>query len=364
MEIGLRYSNNDICFPATVVIGDIIKALQSGRYPHQDIAIGITQTGGQCRASSYLSLIRKAIIAAGYHDIPVISVTLAKGLNDQPGFEIDWLKHVNVLFFGTIGADCLAKLYYATVTREQNRGESKQLHQNYLNKLGNAIAARDCGLIPELVRQAVADFNKITVHEGECPKIGIVGEIYVKYNSFGHQGIIDWLINQGIEVCVPPILDFFTQDFVNVDVNNRNNLRKAKISDILIKGLELYTEKHQAKINQILADFRFHTPFHGVRDIALKASRILDLVNQFGEGWLIAAEVASFADAGINNVVSLQPFGCIANHVVSKGIETRIKELYPEMNLLFLDFEAGTSEVNILNRLHFMIRNTSHRPAA
>ncbi len=361
VQFGLRYSNNDICYPATIVIGDIIKALKKGDYNHKEIAIGITQTGGQCRASSYISLIRKAMLSAGYDDIPVISVTLAEGLNDQPGFKVNWLKHSRILLMGTIYADCLAKMLYATVVREVNKGESQKLHEKYLNLAQRHIVTKDYKGLVNLIRQATDEFNNIDIKPGDYPKIGVVGEIYVKYNSFGHQGIVDWLIEQGVEVVIPPIVDFFTQDYINIVVNRKAHLRKSSYADLIVKALEIYTFKFQDKINRIMADFRFHTPFHDLKDVAGKASRILDLANQFGEGWLIPAEIAAFADDGINNVVSLQPFGCIANHVISKGVETRIKEIYPDMNLLFLDFEAGTSEVNVLNRLYFMLKNVTQK---
>lgn len=361
VETGLRYSNNEICFPATIVIGDIIKALQSGNYNPAEIAIGITQTGGQCRASSYLSLIKKALISAGFEDIPVISVTTSKGLNDQPGFEIDWLKMTKILFVATMFCDCLAKMYYATGVREKTRGDSQDLQNHYLELAKDAVRTKDSEKLFQLLEQAITKFNQIAIHQGPYPKIGIVGEIYVKYNSFAHNNIINWLTEQGIEVVVPPIIDFFIQDFVNLNVNVQSNLRKAKFSDIYAPLLEQYIKRFHNRTNKIMSPFRFFSPFHDIRKIAGKAGRVLHLANQFGEGWLIAGEIVSFADEGIKNVVSLQPFGCIANQVISKGIETRIRELYPDMNLLFLDFEAGTSEVNILNRLYFMVKNVAEQ---
>lgn len=299
------------------------------------------------------------MLAAGYTDVPVISCTLADGLNDQPGFDIDWLKLVKILFLGTMYADSLAKMYYATVVREKTKGVSKDLHTHYLNLADGVIRRKDYNGLLQLLEDAITDFNNIEVHSGFFPKIGVVGEIYVKYNSFGHQQIVDWLINQGVEVVVPPIIDFFTQDFINIESNQKAFLKKAKFSNVLVKGLDLYTHRFQTKINKALSRFRFFSPFHNQKDMSKKARRIMELVSQFGEGWLIAAEISAFADEGVNNVVSLQPFGCIANHVISKGVETRIKELYPNMNLLFLDFEAGTSEVNILNRLYFMLKNVN-----
>ncbi|MBT7888775.1 MAG: CoA protein activase, partial [Deltaproteobacteria bacterium] len=181
----------------------------------------------------------------------------------------------------------------------------------------------------------------------------------IKYNSFGHQKIVDWLIENRIEAVVPSIIDFFTQDLMNVVADKQANLKKARFSDVLSMALEHYINHFQNRVNRILSKFRYPSSFHNIRDIAKKAADILSLANQFGEGWLIAAEIASFAEDGVNSVISLQPFGCIANHVISKGIETKIRTLYPHMNLLFLDFDSGTSEVNVLNRLHFMVKNVS-----
>ena len=361
VELGLQFANNDICYPATIIVGDIIKALQSGHYNHDEIAIGLTQTGGQCRASNYLALIKKALLAAGFEDIPVISVTTTSShnLNDQPGFEIDWLKIMKILLLSLIMADNLAKMYYATAPREKNRGESADLHKIYLREVETIILNKDYPRVYDLLKRAVSDFNRIETIPGDCPKIGIVGEIYIKYNSFGHQKIVDWLIENRIEAVVPSIIDFFTQDLMNVVADKQANLKKARFSDVLSMALEHYINHFQNRVNRILSKFRYPSSFHNIRDIAKKAADILSLANQFGEGWLIAAEIASFAEDGVNSVISLQPFGCIANHVISKGIETKIRTLYPHMNLLFLDFDSGTSEVNVLNRLHFMVKNVS-----
>ncbi|MFH2096563.1 MAG: CoA protein activase, partial [Bacteroidota bacterium] len=359
VEYGLKYSNNEICYPATIVIGDIMKALESGKYNRNEIAVGITQTGGQCRASSYLSLIRKAMVAAGYEDIPVVSVSSGSGIiNSQPGFKIDWQKILKVAFVAALYADSLAKMYYSTVVREKEKGISKQLLEKYIELSHSYITDKNLSGLYRLLSLAIEEFNLVGVYEREYPRIGIVGEIYVKYNSYGSLNVIDWLISQGVEVVVPPLLDFFTQSFVNIDADKKLNLRrKAVISDMYINFIEKKADSHLRKTEKINSKFRYYTHFHKIRDISDKAKDILSLANQYGEGWLIPAEIAAFAGDGVLNVVSLQPFGCIANQVISKGVETKIRDLYPNMNLLFLDFDDGTTEVNVLNRLHFLIRN-------
>jgi len=355
---GLKYAHNEICFPATVVVGDVIKALEKDDYERNDIAVAITQTGGQCRASSYLSLIKKGMISAGFEDIPVVALgTFGKSINPQEGFEIEWKKILKVIFLAVLYADSIAKMHYWTRVREKNKGESEKIADECIKAIIPFIEKNEPEKIFTELENAVNRFNKIEIKEGNYPSIGIVGEIYVKYNAFGHQFIIDWLVEQGVEVIVPPLIDFLIQEFVNIEVNKKSKLSKASISDSVVYFLERKANRYIRKIEKINKKFRHFRPFHNIRDLADKASPILNLAAQFGEGWLIPAEIAAFAEDGVNNVVSVQPFGCIANHVVSKGVEKRIKDLFPDMSLLFLDFDADTSEVNILNRLHFMVEN-------
>ena len=355
VDLGLQYASNDICYPGTIVIGDIIKALKTHSYDPKKIAVGITQTGGQCRASNYLSLIRKAMVGAGFDDIPIISVTASGGLIDQPGFRINWLLKTRILLAVTMFSDCIAKMYYAVATREKNKGRSLKIRTHYMEKVSGSIVGNDYAGMYRLLEKAVDDFNGVPVHKKEYPKMGIVGEIYAKYNAFANQHIIHWLIGQGIEPVIPPIIDYFIQDLVNYKENIKAGIRKRKLTDLIGIALEWGVTSCRKKINAIFSNFRYGLPFDDIKEIAEKASRILTMTHQFGEGWLIPGEIAAFADQGIRHVISVQPFGCIANHIVSKGVEKRIKAVHPEMNLYYLDFDAGMSEANIRNRLHFMV---------
>ncbi|MBI5219112.1 MAG: 2-hydroxyacyl-CoA dehydratase [Bacteroidia bacterium] len=354
---GLKYANNEICYPATVIVGDIIKALKSGKYDINNTVVGITQTGGQCRATNYISLIKKAIAASGFENVPVISVASGEGLiNSQPGFKIDWKKVMKTTFISILYADGLSKMYYTTVAKEKIKGASKALLEKYIEQAQPFVLKRNTRAIVNLLKSAVHEFNSIRIHDGYYPRVGIVGEIYVKYNSFGHLNIVNWLIEQGVEVVVPPLLDFMIQNFVNARVNKKENIERAGMS-VYAYFLEKYANYHIKKIEKIMTGFRFHYPYSGIQHEAEKAGKVIDLANQFGEGWLIPGEISTFAEMGVNHVVSLQPFGCIANHVISKGVEKKIKTMFPHMNLLFLDFDSGTSEVNVHNRLYFMIKN-------
>lgn len=264
---------------------------------------------------------------------------------------------MGIAFVSTIYSDAMQRMYYSIIVREVNKGEAKALFDKYTELATKEIMNNSTKGIFKLLEEAVIEFNKIEINDGFYPRIGLVGEIYVKYNSFAQQNVANWLAEQGVEMCIPPIADFFMQTFVNIDSNKQNNLVKATFTDFFLKFTEMYANKLIRKANKIMDKYKFAANFHLIRDAAKEAEKIINLANQFGEGWLISAEITAFAEDKINNVISLQPFGCIANHVVSKGIEKRIKDLYPDMNLLYLDFDDGTSEVNILNRLHFMIKN-------
>jgi predicted CoA-substrate-specific enzyme activase len=358
VELGMKYANNEVCYPATLVIGDLIKALQSGKYDINNVAVAISQTGGQCRATNYLSLLKRALQKAGYSNVPVVSVASNDGMiNEQPGFQLNWKKLVKITFVSLLFADAISQMYYAVVTREKEKGACRKLKDKYLESVQLYVAQRDVKGVLALLEKAVKDFNNVEVNNCSYPKMGVVGEIYVKYNACGHYHILDWLIDQGIEVCVPPLLDFMIQSFVNNKVNKQKHVVKPQITDILSSVFEIAVDYYLKRTNKILSGFKYYRHHLSIHQKAVYASEILDLTNQFGEGWLIPAEISAFAREDVNHVISLQPFGCIANHIVAKGVEKKIKAIYPNMNLLFLDFDADTSEVNVLNRLYFMMRS-------
>ena len=212
--------------------------------------------------------------------------------------------------------------------------------------------------IYNLIEKMTTEANNFEAYEKDVPRIAIVGEIYVKYNRFGHKFISDKLVEEGVEVVFPPILEFFTQEIVNVRKNWEMNLAHKKFSTwVLLKFFSRYINNATEKVKKILAKSKYPFVFHSIEQIAADAAQTLSLSNQFGEGWLISAEISSFAKQGIKNIISVQPFGCIANQVISKGIEKKLRKQYPNLNLLFLDYDDGASDVNITNRLYFMLKN-------
>ncbi len=357
-DIGLKYANNDICYPATLVVGSIIKALQSGEYNHDEIAVGITQTGGQCRASNYIALIKNALIDAGYDTIPVISVAFGIDMmNEQPGFKLKLKGNITIALYTLLYADCISKLYYASLVREKEKGSAKKLRDKYIHLAEAQILKRNSKGLLQLFKQAVDEFNLAIEHNDNIPIIGVVGEIYLKYNSFSNKNVLEWLSQEGIEVVAPSMYNFFINSFVNNHVNKRLHIQEIGLPLFLTDALYKIVYKSAKRFDKVGFSFTYYRPFADIFHDAKLASEIINLSANFGEGWLIPAELASFAENKIYNAVSLQPFGCIANHVISKGIEKKIKKIYPQMNLLFLDFDAGTSEANIFNRLHFMVEN-------
>jgi predicted CoA-substrate-specific enzyme activase len=330
-EAGLVYGHNEVCYPSTLVLGDIITALQSGQYDLDDVVVAITQTGGQCRATNYVSQIKFGMASAGFSRIPIVVLATGKVYqNDQSGFKVPLLKITNITIYAMLYADALYEMFNSTVSRELKKGSAKKLFDFYTERGIEAIRANDCKRLLSVLEQAVADFNLVPVHHREVTKVGVIGEIYVRLNSYGQANTSEWLREHGMEVVTTPILDFCMQYFVNSKVNRdngvmRGSLLKNKLNPVALKFMNRRIEKVEA----IKRDYRFYSPPVSIFTQAEYASEVLDLANQYGEGWNIAAEVACFARSGVNRVVCLQPFACIANHIIAKGIEKRLKKLYP-----------------------------------
>lgn len=357
-DLGLKFANNEVCYPATLVVGDFIRALQSGKYDPKKTAVAITQTGGQCRASNYFGLIKHALIAAGFKDTPVISLATSKNIqNDQPGFELNWLKIARITISTVLFSDCLSKFFNASVVRETVKGKAVELKDKYLELAKKEIEANNSNGLLKLLKEAAAEFNDLAKPDVRLPQVGIVGEIYLKFNAFAHKNITGWLMDHSIEVMPPLLTPFFMQAFVNRITNRKFGLERHHMPSLIVDVLYMWVTKQIRKFNEIGEQFRYFTPIEDIFELANDGKGIINMAAQFGEGWLLPAEVVNFAKHGIENVISLQPFGCIANHIISKGIEKKIKSLYPHMNLLSLDFDSGVSDVNVTNRLLLFVEN-------
>ncbi|SFG16357.1 acyl-CoA dehydratase activase-related protein [Prevotella sp. KH2C16] len=352
-QLGLTYANNEICYPATLIVGDIVKALKSGKYDLNNTAVVMTQTGGQCRATNYAGLIKRAMIANGFNEVPLITLgvaTNAEGGNEQEGFSVPWTKFANIITTAILYGDTISKMYHATVVRERKPGVAALLRDKFMQEADPLIRRNDASGLLALIGNAAAEFDAVCVDK-ETRKVGIVGEIFLKFNPFSHQFLADKIISRGIEV-VPPLLSpFFLQEFVNVIAQKHMGLSCSRVPDFVVKGIYGLILRREKKINRIAARFRYFRPFTNIFDEARAVNGTVSLAAQFGEGWLLPADIISLVHDGVNNIVSLQPFGCIANHVVSKGIEKRLHRDYPQLNLVSLDFDSGVSAVNVTNRL-------------
>ncbi len=356
-DLGLMYGNNEVCYPSTLILGDIINTLQSGAYDVKDIVLAITQTGGQCRATNYLAQIKSGLINAGFRDIPVIALSSGDSYqNEESEFNIDWKKLAKIAVDTVLYSDALQQMHSAISVREKKEGESQSTFDFYIERGIDAVRANSPKTLRRLLKEAVADFNNIPIYNKQYTKVGLIGEIFLKYNNYAQANITEWLRSKEVEVSCPPLLDFLLQFFVNSKEDVKNGLKEETIFAKAMKPViwQLINMKIK-KYEKIMSSFRFYEASESIFAKAEAASEVLSLSNQFGEGWLIAGEVAHYARKGVNKVVCIQPFGCIANHIVAKGVEKRMKTLYPNMNILYLDIDGGIAEVNLQNRLHFMI---------
>ncbi len=356
-EWGLKYANNEVCYPATLVIGDIVKAFKEHRYDPKNTAVAMSQTGGQCRASNYVPMIKSALVQMGLEEVPVISFAMTDSIqNDQPGFTIPWAKVIRVAIAAVLCSDAIAKMYYAAVVRETRQGEAARLRDHYIALLGRAVEHNNPDRLYATLGEAARDFDAIC-QDKHCPKVGVVGEILLKFHPYAQRGVTDWLVERGIEVLPPLMTEFFLETFVNKEARREALIDTSTISPIIYKWAYSYLRRQMRRADKLCAPFRYYQPFHDIFDIAREASHVINLNTQFGEGWLLPAEVIGAVRSGATHVVSLQPFGCIANHIVCRGVENKLKRYLPELNLLSLDFDSNVSEVNVVNRLLLFVED-------
>ena len=363
-ELGLKFANNEVCYPATLIVGDIIKALKSGRYDLKNTAVVMSQTGGQCRATNYAGLIKRAMISNGFQDIPLLTlgVTASTGeasgstddkqdYNEQDGFNVPWLKYSQIIVTAIFYGDAINEMYNACIVRERKPGIARELRDKYMQLIDSPIAQNSAKGLIRLLEQAAEEFNQMTL-DRTLPKVGIVGEIFLKFNPFAHQFLEQNIISRGIEVVPPLLAPFFLQEFVNVEIQKHMRLSCTKVPDFIIKGAyQALVGRRLRQVNKAAGKFRYFRPFTNIYDDAKDVQGLVSLAAQFGEGWLLPADIVGYIRDGVNNIISLQPFGCIANHVISKGIEKRLHDRFPMLNLVSLDFDSGVSEVNVTNRL-------------
>ncbi|MBI5607653.1 MAG: 2-hydroxyacyl-CoA dehydratase [Deltaproteobacteria bacterium] len=353
--LGLKYVNNEVCYPAILVAGDMLLALQSGQYGDR-VAVAISQTGGQCRASCYASLLGKALISAGYTDVPVVTLHMDDaGLHHQPGFVLDRLRFAGRGIFSILVADVLAMLERTMLPRELEKGAASRLAKHFVDKWLET-SERSHRRALALLGEAARAFAAIPARTDPIPKIGMVGEIYVKYCDYGNGGVVKWLADRGVETVVPNVTTFFIQSVINLQADTEMGLAPLDVKWLASHLLDDQTDRLIKRINKVLEVYPYAVPLSRPRELAESARPIVALSNQYGEGWLLTGEMVELAQRGADNILCVQPFGCIANQVVAKGIEKRLRELHPTINVLFIDMDHNVSEANLFNRLHFLVR--------
>ncbi len=357
-ELGLRYVHNDACYPALIIIGQFIDALQSGKYDTNKVALIMFQTGGGCRASNYINLIRKALEKAGFGHVPVISFSI-NGLENHPGFKLTvplFHRLVYAVFYG----DLLMLLRNQCRPYELCKGESDALTQQWTDRLVAEMSAGKVSYkrVKENYRAIVKDFAKIPRADEKRTKVGIVGEIFVKYSPLANNNLEDFLVSEGAEVTVPGLVDFCLYCVYNSIIDHElYGIGKSK--QPIMKWVYKYLLEKQRDIIDVIkeySDFEPPTPFdHTVTLI----KGYIGPGTKMGEGWLLTAEMLELAEKGIPNIVCAQPFGCLPNHICGKGMMKPIKEKNPNINIVAIDYDAGATAVNQENRIKLMLANSA-----
>ncbi|MGN0658808.1 MAG: acyl-CoA dehydratase activase-related protein [Emergencia sp.] len=361
IDMGMKYVNNDACLPAMITTGQVMEAVLSGRYDTDRLAVMMVQTGGGCRASNYVGFIRKALDETGYSHIPVISLNL-NGMEKNPGFRLTpklLIKSVQSLIYG----DLLMKLSCRTRPYEIEAGSTDRLYDSWVRKCEDELARsslRRSGFRHNCV-EMIRQFDRIPVNrEKKKPRVGIVGEVLVKFMPLANNHLAELLEKEGAEVVVPDMVEFLKYCIWN-SVYKCRYLGKPRIGALAARlGLAAVDCIQGPAFKALEQSRNFDRPAK-LTKIRKKAAEIIQIGNQCGEGWFLAGEIAELAGADVNNVVCVQPFGCLPNHVVGKGIIKKVKNLYPLVNIVAVDYDPSASRVNQLNRIKLMLETAKGR---
>lgn len=353
VDEGLKNVHNDTCYPALLVIGQFMDALKSGRYDVNKVALMLSQTGGGCRASNYIHLLRKAL-ETDYPQIPVLSLNFS-GLEQGSGFKITAGMFLQMLYAVLYG-DLMMSLYNTCRAYELNKGDSKAVLDKWQKKIAELYRVGGYRKTKKLYREIIADFSKIERTKEKKIRVGIVGEIYVKYSPLANNHLEDFLISEGCEPVVPAFLDFCLYCAVNTvndgKIYNFSN-KTTKLFGIAYK-LIYHMQKQMIAVMKEQGEF---DPPHNFEDLRSYADKYMHQGVKMGEGWLIPAEMAALAHGGVENIICTQPFGCLPNHIVAKGMSRVIKEAFPQANIVAVDYDPGATRVNQENRIKLMLAN-------
>ena len=354
VDVGLRYVNNDACYPSLCVVGQLIEAVESGDYDTDHLALLITQTGGGCRATNYIGFIRRALEKAGYGHIPVISLNLS-GLEKNEGFKINLDLAIKLLYACLFG-DIFMRCIYRMRPYELEKGSVEAVHQKWLKKCNDFISGKHHSFFKyqKMCRQMIEEFDAIPIDETRKPRVGIVGEILVKFAPAANNYLVDLLENEGAEAVCPDLIDFMYYCFYNqiYKADHLGTSKKSARNSLLgIKGMNIV----RSASRKAFVKSKHFEPQANIFDLVDYAKDIVSIGNQTGEGWFLTSEMMELIHSGTENIVCCQPFGCLPNHIVGKGVIKSIRAAHPKANIVAIDYDPGASEVNQLNRIKLML---------
>lgn len=355
VDLGLKYVNNDACYPAMIVTGQILDAVFSGKYDTDRLAVVMVQTGGGCRASNYVGFIRKALKEAGYEHIPVISAS-SSGMETNPGFHYSvkmGLKCLQALIYG----DILMRVLHRVRPYERVPGSANDLYEKWKAKCIHDISEpsvkvrnfyRNC-------KQMIREFDSLpTEDHPPKPRVGIVGEVLVKYMPLANNHLAELLESEGAEVVIPDFMEFIEYCFWNA-IYRKKYLGGTKLAAVVAKIVMFVADSSRKPVFRVMKRSKHFKELVNFKQIREDAQKVLSLGNQCGEGWFLAGEIIDLIHRKVDNIVCAQPFGCLPNHIVGKGIVKRVKELYPQANIVAIDYDPSASQVNQLNRIKLMM---------
>lgn len=353
IDTGLRYVNNDACYPAIIVVGQIINALQSGNYDLENTSVVITQTGGGCRATNYIGFLRKAMYDAGFKDIPVISLSV-NGIEKNGLMKNVSLKLINRLFMSIIYGDLLMKVLYRVRPYEKVKGSSNELYNKWVKICLDSLDKSNIFTFNNNIKEIIHDFDTLEITDEIKPKVGLVGEILVKFHPLANNSLVDIIEKEGGEAVVPELINFFYSCCFNT-LYKYKYLEGKWINKEVGKSAIWIMETYQKTYKKYLdKSNRFSSP-KNIDILAQNTKQIISPCNQTGEGWLLTGEMIELIEDGVKNIVCMQPFGCLPNHITGKGQIKELKRVYKDANIIPIDYDPSASETNQLNRIKLML---------
>ena len=354
IDTGLKYVNNDACYPSLIVVGQIMDALLSGKYDLEHTAVIMSQTGGGCRASNYIGFIRRALERAGMPQIPVISLN-ANGMETNPGFKIT-LPLLTKAMQAVVYGDLFMRVLYATRPYEAKAGSANALHEKWKAICIKSLQKHSLSMAEfnRNIRGIVHDFDELPRRNVQKPRVGIVGEILVKFSPLANNHVVELLEAEGAEAVMPDLLDFLLYCFYNSNFKADNLGGKRSTAHLCNMGISLLEYFRRTCRRELERSTHFLPPAR-IQDLASMAKHYVSLGNQTGEGWFLTGEMLELIHSGTTNIICTQPFGCLPNHIVGKGVIKGLRASHPEANIIAVDYDPGASEVNQLNRIKLML---------